>query len=259
MLNCKERREEIVNIIEENKRISIDELVSNFNVTEQAIYRDLNYLERKNKIERTSKGAIASQSNATRRSLNLDYRETIYFKEKEAIGRFASTLIQSGDSLIIDGGSTTLVFATSLVEKRRLIVLTNINTIGTIIKKEKLNRAILIGGYLLKSTHTTVSKLAKSIILQHRVNKTIIGVCAIDVETGCFYTNIEEEAKIKQAMIEVGRELIILADSSKVKKEKKHFVCDYTLDKHITLITDDKLSKSHKKALEAKNIKVITV
>jgi len=259
MLNCKERRKEIIKILEINNQISINELVSKFHVTEQAIYRDLKYLEKNNKINRTSKGAISSQLKAITRSLNFNNEETLFLNEKEAITKFASTLIDNGDSLYIAGGSTTLLFATNLIEKKSLIVITNTDSIGTIIKKEKRNRAILIGGLLLKETHTTVGKLAQSVISKHKVNKTILGINAIDVETGSFYTDIQEEAIIKKEMIKSCHELIILADSSKLSSKKTHFICDYTLNKKITLITDSKININHKKALETKNIKVITV
>ena len=85
MLNCKDRREEILAIIEKNKHMSVEDLCSFFKVNEQVIYRDLIYLEKINKIKRASKGAIFPESKAKRNSLNLSYRETIFFKEKKEL------------------------------------------------------------------------------------------------------------------------------------------------------------------------------
>ncbi len=259
MLNCENRRKEILTIIEENKHASIEKLCSIFNVNEQVIYRDLIYLEKINKIKRTSKGAIYPESKTKKNALKLKQRETTFFKEKEAIGKFASTLINDGESLMIDGGSTTIVFTTNIVHKNRMMVITNTSTIGSILKKGKRNRIILTGGQLLKNTYTTVGDLAESVISQYRVNKAVISVCSINIDEGSFYTNIEEEAKIKQAMIKSANEVIIIADSSKTEKENVNFVCDFTLNKKLTLITDNKLSKEKKAALEAKKITVITV
>ncbi len=259
MLSCKDRRKEIINLLKKNNQISINELVSHFNVTEQAIYRDLNYLEKNNKINRTSKGAISSQLNEIQRSLNLNPKESLFINEKESIAKFTSTLINNGDSLYIAGNSTTLLLATNLIDKKRLIVLSNTDRIGTIIKKEKKNRAILIGGHLLKNTHTTVGKLAGSIISQHKVNKTIIGVNAIDITNGKFYINIKDEVPIMQEMIKSGSELIILADNSKIRNDKNYFICDYTINKKITLVIDNGISKEDKTILENYKINVITV
>ncbi|MGD1815580.1 MAG: DeoR/GlpR family DNA-binding transcription regulator [Pleomorphochaeta sp.] len=258
-MNSEERRTKILIDIEKNKHMSIDELCSIYNVNEQIIYRDLLYLEKINKIKRTSKGAIFPESKAKKNALNLLFRETLFYKEKEAIAKFASTLIKDGESFMVDGGSTTLLFATHLLDKKKLMAITNTSTIGNIIKKSKKNTVILTGGELFKNTYATTGEIAENVISQLKVNKAIIGVCAIDVENGSFYTDFEEEAKIKRSMIEAANEIIILADSSKTKIQKPHLVCDKNTDKKITLITDKNINSLDQNKLEKNNIKVITV
>ena len=259
MLNCDERRKEILNIIEKNKHMTIEALSKIFNANEQIIYRDLIYLEKIHKINRTSKGAIFSESNEKKNAINLIYRETLNYKDKEAIGKFATSLIKDEESLMIDGGSTTLLFATNLLNKNKLMVITNTSTIGNIIKKGKKNRVILTGGKLLKNTYATTGKMAEKVIEEYKVNKAILGVCSIDINKLGFYTSIEEEAKIKRKMIMASNELIILADSSKVNIEKPHLVCSFNLNKKITLIIDRKLDKKNQEILEKNNINIIKV
>ena len=259
MLSCENRRKEILSILEKNKHMSIEELVDIFNVNDQVIYRDLIYLEKINKINRTSKGAIFPESKQKKNALNLSYRETIFYKEKEAISKFASTLIKDSESLMIDGGSTTLLFATNLVSKNRLMTITNTSTIGNILKKGKRNRVILTGGELMKNSLATTGEMAESVISQYKVNKAIIGVCSINIEQNGFYTGLEEEAKIKHAMINAANELIILADSLKFEREAPYLVCDFNIDKKVTLITDNKITKEQQLALEAKNITIFII
>ncbi|MCY1152544.1 MAG: DeoR/GlpR family DNA-binding transcription regulator [Sphaerochaetaceae bacterium] len=259
MLDCKNRRKEILSYIEKNKHVSIEELVSFFNVNDQVIYRDLIYLEKIKKIKRTSKGAIFPELKAKEAALKLSYRETIFYKEKEEIGKFASTLIKDGESLMIDGGSTTFVFATNLINKNRLMVITNTSTIGSLLKKGARNRVILTGGELIQNSLATTGEIAESVLSQYKVNKAVIGVCSIDVEKGGFYTGLEDEAHIKQNMIKSANEVIILADSSKLSRKEPFLVCNFNTSKKITLITDKEIPLEQKTILENNKIKIISV
>lgn len=257
---CEERRKNILSYIEKNKHMAIEELANIFNVNEQVIYRDLIYLEKINKIERTTKGAIFPESRIKKKALTLLYRETLYYKEKELIAKFATSLIKDGESLMIDGGSTTLLFASNLINKKRLMVITNTSTIGDVVKKEnKKNRVILTGGELSRNTYATTGEMTTSIINQHRVNKAVLGVCAIDAKKGIFYTTIEEEAIVKQNMINAANEIIILADSSKINIKKPYKVFDATLKKKITLVTDKNINEKDIKKFEKYNIKVLAI
>lgn len=258
MLDCDSRRDEMLLKIKKERHITIEDLASFFNVNEQAIYRDLVFLEKSNKIIRTSKGAICDDCNNKKEVLNLDYRETVNYKNKIKIGKFASTLVNDGESLMIDGGSTTLLFSTNLLSKRKLMVITNTNTIGNLLKKDKKNRVILTGGQLLKNSLATTGSLTEKTIAQYRVNKAIIGVCSISTEKG-FFTSLENEAKIKRAMIESAKEVIILADSSKTKRIEDNFVCSFSLNKKITLVTDSLILKEDKEKIEKQNVIVYTI
>ena len=255
-----ERRKSIISLIEINKHMSIEELTTIFKVNEQVIYRDLIYLEKINKLKRTSKGAIYPDVNEKKEAIDLLYRETLHFKEKEALAKFATTLIKDRESIMIDGGSTTLLFATNLVDKKRLMVITNTSTIGDIIKKEnRKNQVILTGGQLSRHTYATIGDYAIYMINNYRVNKAVIGVCAIDAKNACFYTTIKDECIIKQNMIKAANEVIILADSSKLNLSKPHKVCDSTINKKITLVIDKGITKEDKETLESYKINVITV
>lgn len=255
MTEFEERRQNILSTIEKKRKVSIEELVSQFNVNEQTIYRDLLYIEKSNKIRRTHGGAVyyPNQENLKAKVLNFNIRETEHLEQKKAISNFASTLIKDGESLMIDGGTTTLLFASSLNQKKKLMVITNTMTIGNLLKKDKKNTVLITGGQLSAISSATIGPIAEEMISNFKVNKAIIGICSINADKG-FFATIEAEARVKRAMINSAKELIVLADSSKFNKEAPNLVCNF--DKKITVITDKGISKTNLEKLEKMDITV---
>ena len=228
-----------------------------FKINETTVYRDLVFLEKESKIKRTQKGAVSNtySDKINGKALNLEVRDTINYDKKKNIGNFASTLIENGESIMIDGGTTTLLFASSLITKNKLMVITNTNTIGKLLKKDLKNRVIMTGGKLSANSSATTGPMAEEAISSFRVNKAIIGVCSISIDNG-FFTNQEDEAIIKRAMINSSQEVIILADSSKINIDPYFNVCKF--DKKITLVTDTEISENDKKSLEKNGVIVYT-
>ncbi len=249
------RRQKILSKIEKEKKVSIDELVSLFKVNEQTIYRDLLYLEKKNKIRRTQGGAInySNEESLKDKVLDFNMRETKNIEQKKVISNFASTLIKDGESLMIDGGTTTLLFASNLNLKNKLMVITNTMTIGNLLKKDKKNTVLITGGQLSATSSTTVGPIAEQMIGNFKVNKAIIGICSIDEDEG-FFATLGSEARIKKAMIRSAKELIILADSSKFSVNLPNLVCKF--NKRTTLVTDKGITKIQLKKLRDMGVTV---
>lgn len=255
MTNFEKRRQNIFLKIKENKKVTIDELVSQFNVNEPTIYKDLLYLEKENKIRRTTGGAIyySNFENAKDKFTQLKLSNTDNIEEKKTISNFASTLIKDGESLMIDGGTTTLLFASSLSLKKKLMIITNAMPVGHQLKNNKKNTVIMTGGQLYDKSSATTGVIAQNAIKGFKVNKAVIGINAISSEKG-FFATIKSEARIKQAMINSAKEIIILADSSKFSNEGINIVCEF--DKKITLVTDKGISKTDLDNLRKNNITV---
>src|SRR5580765_2421121 len=99
-----QRRQEILNLIESNGFVSLQQLSDRAGVSESTVRRDLEYLERVGQIRRTRGGAAYVGESLT----TLDERSVQSLPQKEAVGRAAAALVQSGESVMLDGGTTTL-------------------------------------------------------------------------------------------------------------------------------------------------------
>ena len=247
-----ERRNKILEILQEKKAVEVHELVKLFNVTGATIRRDLEALEKEGLLRRTHGGAVLP--------LSVSY-EPLYFsqirknlKEKEAIGKKAAELISDGDSVFIESGTTTLHIAKNIKNKRNLTVVTNSIDIAKELLSVSGVEVILTGGNLRKETVTLVGPLAERVLKEFKVDKVFLGISAIVPSKGMSTASIVE-AQIKRLIIEMGKEVIGLADHSKFGKESFAFVTHTSvLDK---LITDNKVSKEDIEALEKLGVEVI--
>ena len=144
---------------------SVSELAEDLAVSEMTVRRYLDKLERKELIKRTHGGAFAGQE-----MIEVDYRvrETVRRAEKEAIGRLAWTLIQPGESVFLDAGSTLAYLASAMDDTRRITVVTN----STIVLQTLENRAnidtILLGGRVHAASHSLIGPIAEETVAQFR-------------------------------------------------------------------------------------------
>jgi DeoR/GlpR family transcriptional regulator of sugar metabolism len=245
-----QRRNKILNLVNSEKEVSNDELVKEFDTTEITIKRDLVFLEQQDQLYRTQNGAVKKEQLAGNKLLDLDTRGKLNQEEKSKIGRLAASYICNGDSLFIDGGSTTQILASLLSNKSDLLVVTNTITIGNLLScdKSKRNKVYLIGGELSLSSNASFGSSAEEVISSLRVNKAFIGTSGIDVSRG-FTAAYNYEARIKNLMINQANEAFIIADSTKFTDGYPYLFSP--LLKKITLITDDKISQKDLSALQA--------
>lgn len=247
-----ERRNRIVEILQEKKAVEVQELVRLFNVTGATIRRDLEALEKEGLLRRTHGGAVLPISVSYEPLYLSQMRKNL--KEKEAIGKKAAEFINDGDSIFIESGTTNLQIAKNIKNRRNLTVVTN----SIDIAKELLDASgielILTGGNLRKETVTLVGPLAERVIKEIKVDKAFLGISAVVPGRGMSTASIIE-AQIKRLIIEMGKEVIGLADYSKFGKESFAFVAPTSvLDR---LITDNKVSKKDIEILEKEGVEVI--
>lgn len=249
-----ERRERILEILEKNKRITVPELSKIFNIGEATLRRDLNELEERGLVQRTHGGAILTDN--TSEEIAFKERESKSKEEKTRIARFVSQLVRSGETLMIDGGSTTLAVANSLRLKSDLVIVTNSHIIANEILGVNNSRVILTGGELQDKTYVSVGPVAEYALRQFRADRVIIGMSALVPEEGFFTVN-HYEAELKRLMMKSGKEIIVVMDSSKIGKIAFSFVSDFSLiDK---LIIDDGISKENIEKIENHGVEVIVV
>ncbi len=248
-----ERRKKILNILTEHGEVFVDELSAKFNVSEVTIRNDLDQLESKNLLIRARGGALKHEQ-----SVGIDYmiseKNKLNQAEKIKIGKAAANLITESETIILDSGTTTLEIAKNLGEIKSLNVITNaINIVNQLIPNQGVN-IIVPGGTLRKKSHSLVGPIAEKNLKNLSVDKAFIGVDGLDPEHGAFTPNIEE-ASLNQIMIEITKEVILVADSSKFKRRSLAFICPP--NKIDIIVTDDKISKEDLKKLQESGIKII--
>jgi DeoR family transcriptional regulator of aga operon len=249
------RRKKILQLLSEAGQVLVGSLSQQFSVSEVTIRNDLDQLEKKNMLIRARGGALKFET-----SVGLDQRlsdkHRINHQEKARIGKRASLLVNDGDTIIIDSGSTTAEMVKNLPDFQDLTVITNaLNIANQLVSKPNINM-IIPGGYLRKNMLSLVGPQSEKSLRNFNVDKAFLGVDGFDTKSGIFTPSVEE-ARLNEIMIEVSKEVILLVDSSKFKRRSFAFICSINdIDK---VITDDKISDDDKKRLLDAGVEVIIV
>lgn len=248
-----ERREKVLELLRdsENGRLAVEDLAQALRASPETIRRDLTQLSSANLISKFHGGAALRQPSGegpfrTRMSESL--------RQKRAIARAAAGLFRPGDTLLVDTGSTTIVFAEELSRQIGLTVITNSVLIAqTVTRGKNGNRAFLIGGEYSDEAMVNLGALAVLQVAQFHAIHAVITVGAIEVDGAMDYTL--EEAEIAQAMIRQARRLTIIADSSKLEKAGLFQVCG--LDVIDRIVTDARPKGPLADALDAAQVEVL--
>lgn len=209
-----ERRQEILSLIEKRSHVSVDHLASHFGVSRSSIRRDLSQLHDDGLLTRTYGGAVALHSNS--RETPFAERRVAQFAEKDRIGRAAAHYIATGDTIFIDGGTTTECMLPYLADKRITVVTYGLNIINRLSTNPNIT-LIVIGGALHRESYTFngVLALANMQLFNIRFDKTFMAASGVAATAGITNASLEE-IPIKRKAIEGGQQNILLADSSKI-------------------------------------------
>ena len=204
------RRRRLIELITHQGYATLDELVRGLAVSESTIRRDLEALDLAGSIKRTHGGGICTGE--VRSMPAFDERTGTAAAEKRAIGLAAAALIEDGDTVLLDGGTTTLEIARALVG-RRVQVVTNSLPIAQLLASNQQTELILIGGYVYPRTGVALGPLAIATMETIRVRKAVLGAGGI-VPEGIYNSNsllVETERQ----MMSCGQEIMIVADHTK--------------------------------------------
>ena len=216
------RRAEIVNIIRQRNRITVDELARTLTISRETIRRDLTELAETGKVQKFHGGASLPTMTG-----EGHFRERMgeHVTAKVQIAARAVKLVSPGETLFIDTGSTTLYFAEQLVEIPDLTVVTNSAEIArTMSLAPSQAKTFLLGGEFNGDNRQTIGSMAISQIGSFRAHHAILTIGALDCRTGIMDFCINE-AQIARAMIGQAESLTILADDSKFGRIASFEVC----------------------------------
>ena len=249
-----ERRAKIIEEIEQNGNVQVHLLSKMFRVSPVTIRNDLSHLEQKNLLIRTRGGAIRPQQVAIDYKLNLKAKK--HFPEKQAIGKKAAELINEGETIILDSGTTTFEVAKNLGEFNDLTIITNaLNVAGALIDFTNI-KVIVPGGTLRRNSLSLIGAIAEQSIQDYYCDKLFIGVDGIDTEHGISTPNAEE-AHLNKLMIKNSKEVIVVTDSSKFLK--RSFVVISGIEDVDTIITDNGIPDEEYKKLVTMGKNVVLV
>jgi len=246
-----ERQKYIHNILHQNGIVKVTKLSEILGVSELTIRRDLDELERKGILERTHGGAIYNQRMCAETLYEQRYK--IHRNEKEAIGRAVVELIEDGDTLLINSGSTTREVIHHLKKRKTRIITNNLGAIHEAMDSEI--ELILIGGLYRTYSNSSVGSLALLSLKQVYGSKAIIGVDGLSIKYGLTHP-ILDEAEIARDMIEqTPGPIIVVADHSKLGVVS-NFI-SVPLEKINIIVTDDGIDDEYRNNLKKIGIEVV--
>lgn len=215
-----ERLRMIMEMLFEQKSVSVDQLTRKFDKSAGMIRLDLAELETRGLISRTHGGAILVQDSTEDFVLEknlLQLRVETKKEEKIRIGKAVADLISDGDSVMMDGGSTNYFVALELRKKRNLKIVTTSLFLFPVLSEIPDATIYLTGGTLRREYQDTFGEIALDTIKRFQPEHTILGVDGVSRTSG--FTTVDPGlAMIKRQMVAVTKDLIVAADSSKFGK-----------------------------------------
>ncbi len=217
LLRASERRSRIGEILREGQRVRVADLVREFGVTETSIRRDLAILEASGELLRVHGGAVAREAGGGSRQLTDRMR--LHLAEKQRIGRAAAGLIQPGEIVLFDSGTTTLQVAAQIPPALRtngmLTIITNSLRVADQVLTWPAPNLLLLGGLCLPDYQAVVGTQAMEQLGHLMADKVFLGVDGLTMADGATTADILM-AELNRRMAERARQVILVTDSSKL-------------------------------------------
>lgn len=207
-----ERYKIILDIINEKDIVTVGELVSLLDTSESTIRRDLNSLHKIGKVKKLRGGATKVLQNFQPVEKSTKAKKELNIEDKKKIGKYAAKIIEKGDFVYIDAGTTTELMI-PYIENRDAIFITNgINHAKKLI--ENNCKVYILGGELKITTEAIVGAEAVNTLRKYNFTKCFLGTNGISIERG-FTTPDIKEALLKEEVINRSKEVFVLSDNSK--------------------------------------------
>jgi DeoR/GlpR family transcriptional regulator of sugar metabolism len=245
-VKTEQRRQQILNLLEETGNLNVSELSDRFSVSVVTIRKDLDNLESEGLLQRTFGGAVFSHRSRFNRSF-LE-RGQQYRREKCAIAAAAYSYIKDGDTIMLDAGTTTLALAQHLRSHIRSALVITCSVPAALELSSAGYDILLLGGMVRNKSLALLGRETLRIIEQYRADKAFLGSSGFTAEMGHTTPN-PEDAQVKEAILRSANETYVLVDSSKYGHR---CLTSFARLRDVDLtITDGGLSRSKVKLLEA--------
>lgn len=251
---AKERLDKIIDIITKDGKVVVKELSEIFNVSEDAIRKDLKYLEKKGALERTYGGAILKKH--IPQYVRVEERLNKNTEAKRKIADKAFSLLKNGEIIFLDISSTNILLAERIAgSDLKITVISNSIDILHVLCRNPNIQIISPGGILYQNIGGFVGSAAIDAISKYKVQRAFIGSCGVDIESGSLNTFNVEDGNTKKAIIKSGKEVVLVMENEKFFYDGIYKFAD--IDEIDILITDKEPSEAIKGKLEKLKIAVI--
>jgi DeoR family fructose operon transcriptional repressor len=235
--------------LEEVGYASLGDLVARFGVSVSTVRRDLEEMQQKGIVQRTHGGAFHKEV----REHPLDYarRQSMCPAEKQAIGELAASFIHDGETVLLDGGTTTFEVACRLRD-RPLQVVTNSLPVATLLSTSPQTQVVLLGGSIMPRTGVVVGRHAEEMLRTLNVSRAVMGTAGI-TEQGLFNANLLM-VELERLMIQAADEVIVVVDHTKFDRRSLVRLCDFGDVDH--LVTDGQVPDRWTEVIRSRGVKL---
>ncbi|MBS4205209.1 DeoR/GlpR family DNA-binding transcription regulator [Lederbergia citrea] len=250
-----ERRRVIRDLLKKNKSVKVSGLVELLHVSEETIRRDLAQLEKEGIAEKNYGGAILIEETPNSQIiLPVDERKFQYAAEKNVIGETAAQLVNKGQIVIIDAGSTTWHVAKNFPDQANLTLISNAIDVAEECSKDETASIYLLGGKLRRNSMSLVGPQAEVELQNYNADFVFLGTSGISLRHG-FTSSDLYEAEIKRAMVSAGKKIVVVADHSKFEKAGLTSFCSF--EQTDILITSDRADQGVLSEIKKRGVEVI--
>ena len=248
-----ERKIKILECIESQRKATVAELCDMFHVSSATIRNDLRDLETAGLLVHTHGGAMVKSK--TGMEQDMTQRGVQHLAEKRRIADAALRLVEDGDTIILDTGSTTMELALLLGRKRDITVVTNDLAIALALENAPTVRVVFMGGIVRRNYHCTViyGSAGRDILAGLSVDKAFMALNSFSLDKGASTPDINH-AETKKLMMSIAAKVIMLFDSSKMGRSS--FALFAPLESIDTIVTDA-IGASERARLEEIGIDVV--
>jgi DeoR family fructose operon transcriptional repressor len=248
-MRSKERRTRLLAALDAGE-IDVDDLARRFDVSASTVRRDLQRLSEENAVRRTYGGAILTGHPV---ETTLDQRLAVNGAQKRALAQAAINLIEDGDTLILDAGSTVAAFGKLLLQRKLRIITNNLALLPFLARAPDIELVVL-GGALRANSMGTVGPLANEALRRMTADRAIMSADGVVAGRGLCEADLDQ-VSLKSLMMEQAREVIVLADASKLGRADQ--VAWAPLPPRWTLVTDAGASDDQRQRMDEAGARVV--
>jgi DeoR/GlpR family transcriptional regulator of sugar metabolism len=245
-----DRRSRLLDLIRVRGFAALEELVRELGVSESTVRRDLDALEEQGSAKRTHGGVL--YAGGMPRLAEFDERQPANWAAKRAIAAKAAELIGDGETVLLDGGTTTYEVARLLVG-RSLQVVTNSLPVANLFASESRSDLVLLGGYVSPRTGVCLGPYANELLGRLHVTTTVLSAAGI-AEEGLFNAHLLL-AETEQAMLRAAGRVMVVADSSKFGRKSLTLVAP--LAEIDAFVSDDGLAPDWRSRIVASGSELV--